>query len=323
MMRRAGPYARPEPPRVRGGKDDVVPHSAEKFVTANGLRLCHDSFGVRTAPPLLLIMGLAQQMILWDDDFCEQLAARGFFVVRFDNRDIGRSDYIDTPMKADFPSLMMAHMRGEPVDAPYRLRDMADDAVGLLDALGIASAHVVGASMGGMIGQEMAIHHKARVRTLVSIMSSTGQPGLPGPTPEAAAIMMAPPPATREDYIAQFARTWNVLRAGRFPKDEARDAERAARFYERGLNPPGVARQMLAIFASGDRTAGLAGVTAPTLVIHGNVDPLVPLAAGEATAAAVPDAELLVVPGMGHALPMPIWPVIIDAIEAHCAAGRK
>jgi pimeloyl-ACP methyl ester carboxylesterase len=172
--------------------------------------------------------------------------------------------------------------------------------------------------MGGMIAQELAIHHPARVASLVSIMSSTGRRGLPGPTPEAAAIMAQPAPANRAEYIAQFQRTWNVLRAGSFPADEARDPDRAARFYERGLNSVGIARQMLAIFASGDRTARLAGVTAPTLVIHGDADPLVPLPAGIATAEAVPGAKLLTVAGMGHALPTVFWPRVIDAIAEHC-----
>jgi len=298
--------------------DAMTPHTPERFVEANGIRLCYDSFGAAGAPPLLLIMGLGAQMTLWDDEFCAQLAARGFFVVRFDNRDIGRSGRIDTPVTLDFPALVMAQMQGKKIGAPYALRDMADDAAALLDTLDIAAAHIVGASMGGMIAQEMAIHHPSRVLSLVSIMSSTGAPGLPGPTPEAAAMLMAPPPPTREGYIAQFGRGWKVLRAGSFPEDEARDPARAAHFYDRGLNPPGVARQMLAIFASGDRTSALGRVTAPTLVIHGAVDPLVRIEAGRATAAAVPGARLLTIGNMGHALPMAIWPEVIDAIAGHC-----
>jgi pimeloyl-ACP methyl ester carboxylesterase len=298
--------------------DAMTPHTPERFVEANGIRLCYDTFGNVGAPPLLLIMGLGAQMTLWDDDFCAQLAARGFFVVRFDNRDIGRSGRIDIPVTLDFPALIMAQMHGKKIGAPYALRDMSDDAAALLDTLDIAAAHVVGASMGGMIAQEMAIHHPSRVLSLVSIMSSTGAPGLPGPAPEAAAVLMAPPPATRDAYIAQFGRTWKILRAGSFPEDEARDPERAAQFYDRGLNPPGVARQMLAIFASGDRTSALGRVTAPTLVIHGEVDPLVRIEAGRATAAAVPGAKLVTIGNMGHALPMAIWPQVIGAIAAHC-----
>jgi pimeloyl-ACP methyl ester carboxylesterase len=298
--------------------DVVTPRSPETFVQANGLSLCYDSFGDRADPPLLLIMGLGAQMGMWDVDFCEQLAARGFYVVRFDNRDIGRSSRFETPVQPDFAALMMAHMRGEPITAPYTLRDMANDTAALLDALAIPAAHVVGASMGGMIAQELAVHHPARVLSLVSIMSSTGRRGLPGPTPEAAAIMMQPAPATRAEYIAQFQRTWKVLRAGSFPADDARDPDRAAHFYERGLNSAGVGRQMLAIFASGDRTAALAGVTAPTLVIHGDADPLVPHPAGIATAAAIAGARMLTIAGMGHALPVALWPQIIDEIAEHC-----
>ncbi|HTZ71828.1 MAG TPA: alpha/beta fold hydrolase [Acetobacteraceae bacterium] len=297
---------------------DAIPRTPEAFVAANGLRLCTDSFGDPAAPKLLLIMGLGAQMTLWDDDFCAGLAQRGFHVIRFDNRDIGRSTYIDAPAKIDFPALLMAQAQGKPIAAPYLLRDMANDAAGLLDALNIEAAHIVGASMGGMIAQELAIHAPRRVRSLVSIMSTTGHPGLPGPSAEAAAVLLAPPPLTRADYVAQFQRAWKVLRAGSFPEDEARDAARAGGFYDRGLNPAGVARQLLAIFASGDRTAGLATVRAPTLVIHGDVDPLVPLEAGRATAAAVPGAKMLTVPGMGHALPMPVWPAVIDAIATHC-----
>jgi pimeloyl-ACP methyl ester carboxylesterase len=298
--------------------DADITRTAEAYTDANGLRLCYQTFGDAAAPPLLLIMGLGAQMVLWDDEFCAGLAARGFYVIRFDNRDIGRSSYLDGAVQVDLPALLMAQMQGKPISAPYKLADMAADAVGLLDALGIESAHVAGASMGGMIAQEMAIRFPARVRTLVSIMSSTGAPGLPQPTPEAAAVLMAPPATTRDGYIENFGRSWNVLRAGSFPDDEARDPSRAARMWERGLNPAGVARQLVAILASGDRTAALANVTAPTLVIHGIPDPLVRIEAGRATAAAVPGAKLLELSNMGHALPMAIWPDVIGAIADHC-----
>jgi pimeloyl-ACP methyl ester carboxylesterase len=296
----------------------MVLHRDEDFAPSNGLRLCYDTFGDAGAAPLLLIMGLGAQMVLWDDAFCAEIASRGYYVVRFDNRDIGRSSYFTEVVKIDLPAFMMAQLQGKPIAAPYTLRDMADDAVGLLDHLGIESTHVAGASMGGMIAQEIAMLHPGRVRSLVSIMSSTGSPRLPPPAPEAAAILMAPPPVGREAYIESFGRSWTVLRAGRFPQDEARDAERAARMWERGLNPAGVARQLLAIFASGDRTQRLAGVTAPTLVIHGVPDPLVRIEAGRATAAAIPRAKLLEIGNMGHAIPLAIWPEVIGAIAGHC-----
>ncbi|MDE2365032.1 MAG: alpha/beta hydrolase [Hyphomicrobiales bacterium] len=294
--------------------------SPELFAKSNGQTLCYQTFGDGRAPVILLIMGLGAQMTLWDDDFCAQLAGRGYRVVRFDNRDIGRSSKIDAPVKVDFADLIMKQMRGEKIESPYTLRDMAADACGLLDHLGISRAHVVGASMGGMITQEMAINFPDRMLSMTSIMSSTGNPALPPPTPEAAAVLMAPPPKSREDYIEAFAKTWKVLRAGSFPADESRDAQRAARTWERGLNPMGVARQMLAIFASGDRRAKLGAAKTPALVIHGDVDPLVRLAAGEDTAKSIPGSKLVVVKTMGHAIPTPLAPQIVDTIAQHVSS---
>jgi pimeloyl-ACP methyl ester carboxylesterase len=297
-----------------------VARSPELFADCNGQKLCYQTFGDGRAPAILLIMGLGAQMILWDDDFCAKLAARGYRVIRFDNRDIGRSSRIDAPVKVDFADLIMKQMRGEKIVAPYALRDMAADAVALLDRLGVSRAHVVGASMGGMIAQEMAINFPDRLATLTSIMSSSGNPALPPPTPEATAVLLAPPPVTREAYIEQFGKTWRVLRVGSFPDDETRDATRAAQTFERGLNPMGVARQMLAIFSSGDRRAKLAQVKTPALVIHGDVDPLVRLAAGEDTAKSIPGAKLVVVKEMGHAIPTRLSGQVVDAIAAHAGA---
>ena len=201
---------------------------------------------------------------------------------------------------------------------------MAKDTVGLMDVLGIKSAHLVGASMGGMIAQEVAISFPARVRSLTSIMSTTGNPKVPRPTREAAAMLMAPPPATKEEYFERFAKTWKILRVGSFPEDEALDRSRAERTYERGLNPAGVGRQLRAVLASGSRKERLSAVKAPTLVIHGTVDPLVRPEGGKDTAASIPGAKLVMIDGMGHALPIPMWPQIIDAIDkhAHGAAAK-
>jgi pimeloyl-ACP methyl ester carboxylesterase len=287
------------------------------LVPANGIELCYDTFGDRAAPPLLLVMGLAAQMIAWDEAFCEQLAARGFFVIRFDNRDIGLSTRFPEHGTPDLMALLGQALMRKPVTAPYTLRDMAADAAGLLDALGITRAHIVGASMGGAIAQEMAIHLPDRLLTLTSIMSSTGDPSLPQATPEATAVLLAPPPKDRDSYFESYKRTWAVLRGPGFPLDEAKDLERAARAWERGLNPPGVARQLAAILASGDRTAALASVRVPTLVIHGSADPLVRHQGGVATAKAIEGARLLTIDGMGHALPISMWPQLIDAIAAH------
>lgn len=300
-----------------------VAHTSEQFAPANGMKLCYDTFGDKNAPTIMLIMGLGAQMILWDDGFCSEIAARGFHVVRFDNRDIGRSSRVDVAVKIDFAELIQKQMKGEKIEAPYLLRDMAADAVGLLDHLGIRQAHVVGASMGGMISQEIAMNFPDRLLTLTSIMSTTGNPGLPPPTPEAAAVLLTPPPTTLEDYIAAFQKTWRVLRVGSFPDDDGRDVEVARLAFARGLNPMGVARQMLAIFASGDRRPRLANVRTPTLVIHGDIDPLVRVEGGMDTAKSVPGAKLHVVKRMGHALPKELWPEIVGAIVDHAKAHNS
>jgi pimeloyl-ACP methyl ester carboxylesterase len=212
----------------------------------------------------------------------------------------------------------MAAMQGKPVEAPpYLLSDMADDVVGLMDALGIPAAHVVGASMGGAIAQTLAIDHPERLLSLTSIMSTSGALGLPPPTPEALAMLFKPAPADRAGYLESYAETYRVLRVASFPLDEARDRSRAEQNFARGLNPPGVARQLVAVLASGSRKEALAAVRAPTLVIHGDLDPLVPLACGLDVAASVPGSKLLVIEGMGHALPISMWPRIIEAIANH------
>jgi pimeloyl-ACP methyl ester carboxylesterase len=298
-----------------------IAHQPPQIARANGIDICYEIFGDANAEPMLLIMGLGAQMIHWDDDFCRQLAARGFRVIRFDNRDIGKSSKLTGDKRLTPLELLKLRFLKIPVAAPYTLRDMAEDVTGLMDVLHIKSAHLVGASMGGMIAQEIAILFPQRVRSLTSIMSTTGNPKVPAPTREAAAILMAPPPTTKEEYFARFAHTWKVLRAGSFPEDEALDRSRAERTFARGLNPAGVARQLRAILASGSRKERLRSVRAPTLVIHGTVDPLVRPEGGKDTAASIPGAKLLMVEGMGHALPIPMWPQIIDAIDKHAHAA--
>ena len=302
--------------------DHQPPQSAKaQFAKANGIQLCYEEFGDRNAEPMLLIMGLGAQMILWDDEFCAQLAARGFRVIRFDNRDIGQSTKMSGGKRLTALDLIKLRFLKIPPSATYKLSDMAADTVGLMDALGIAKAHLVGASMGGMIAQEVALLYPERVRTLTSIMSSTGDPKLPGPTREAGAMLMAPPPTTREEFIQRFGETWTLLRAGRFPEDEGKDKAMAERIFARGLSPEGVARQFRAILASGSRKDRLRALKTPTLVIHGTVDPLVRPEAGRDTAAAIPGAKLVMVERMGHAMPSPLWPQIIGAI-ADFAKGR-
>ena len=299
-----------------------VPHQPPQMARTNGVDLCYEIFGADDAEPMLLIMGLGAQMILWDDEFCREIAARGFRVIRFDNRDIGKSSKMTGGKPLKPVELLKLRFLKIPVAAPYRLRDMADDTIGLMDALHIKSAHLVGASMGGMIAQEIAISYPQRVRSLTSIMSTTGNPKVPPPTREASAMLMAPPPTTKEEFLVRFAQTWKVLRVGHFPLDEAKDRERAERVFSRGLNPAGVGRQLRAILASGSRKERLRSVKAPTLVIHGTVDPLVRPEGGKDTAASIPGARLMMVDGMGHAIPIPMWPQIIDAIDKH-AHGAK
>ena len=266
-------------------------------------------------------MGLAAQMIAWDDEFCAALAARGFRVIRFDNRDIGLSTRLESLGVPNVPQLLQAHLAGQPVGAAYTLSDMARDVVGLFDALGIDVAHVVGASMGGAIAQTLAIEYPQRLRSLTSIMATSGDPSLP-PTPEALQLLLTLTPTDQAGYCQRYVRTWSVLRGPGFPLDEARDLERAAQTFARGVYPAGVARQIAAILASGSRKAALASVRVPTLVIHGDADPLVPVACGIDVTDTVPGAQRLIIEGMGHALPITLWPRIVEAIATHTAHAR-
>lgn len=300
-----------------------VPYVPPQLARANGIEICYDIFGSADAEPLLLIMGLSAQMVLWDDEFCSELATRGFRVIRFDNRDIGHSSKMSGGKRIGVTEFLKLRFFGIRPWAPYTLRDMANDTTGLMDALGIRSAHIVGASMGGAIAQEIAINAPERVRSLTSIMSTTGNLRLPQPKREAMTLLMSAPPKTRDDYIATFARNWKILRAGSFPLDEAKDRDRAERCFARGLNPDGVARQFRAILASGARNRALANVKVPTLVIHGTADPLVLPEAGRDTARSIPGARLLMIEGMGHALPIPMWPQIIGAIANHAHAATR
>jgi pimeloyl-ACP methyl ester carboxylesterase len=278
--------------------------------------LCYQTFGDRSAPPLLLVMGLGSQMLLWENDFCELLAARGFWVIRYDNRDVGRSTILrDGPV----PKRWQLALR-DPKGAPYTLEDMADDAVGLLDHLKLPSAHVVGASMGGMIAQVLTIRHPERVTSLVSIMSTTGNRHVGRPRLRIALRMLRPAATDREGYIEDHVSTYRQIGSRAFGFDEAARRELAGRMFDRGIHPAGSARQIAAIRTARDRTADLAHVRVPSTVIHGDADPLVDVSGGRATAAAIPGARLLVLPQMGHDLPRRLWPQIIDAIaeNSHC-----
>ena len=290
-------------------------------VRTNGIEIEYEVFGPETGPPMVLIMGLGAQMILWRDDFCQMLVDRGYRVIRFDNRDIGRSTWLDHLGVPNVMALMSAAASGQPAEAPYRLADMAADTAGLLDALGIERAHIVGASMGGMIAQTFAIQYPQRTLSLASIMSSTGDPTLPPPRPDAMSVLLAPQPTSREEAIERGVFIFRTIGSPKY-FDEAEIRELAARSFDRGVNPAGVMRQLAAILASGNRTEALRKVEVPALVIHGRIDPLVPFPAGEATARALPRAELLAFDDMAHDMPRPLWPEMVDAIDRVARAAR-
>jgi pimeloyl-ACP methyl ester carboxylesterase len=289
---------------------------AEETASANGIEIVYETIGDPSNPPLLLVMGLGMQLIHWDLELCEQLAGRGFYVIRFDNRDSGRSTQVD----ARVPDLRRA-MLGLRVNAPYRLEDMAEDAFGLLDHLGIERAHVVGASMGGMIAQTMAIAHPERVLSLTSIMSTTGDRRAGRPKLRVLGVLMRQAPREREAYIERFVKIFRLIGSRGFPIDDDRIRELAGATYDRGHHTAGTGRQLAAIMASGDRTPRLRSLNVPTTVIHGRDDPLVPFRGGRATAAAIPNARLIAIPGMGHDLPREVWPQVVDAVAE--TAGRS
>jgi pimeloyl-ACP methyl ester carboxylesterase len=281
----------------------------------DGIEIEYETMGDPADPPLLLIMGLGAQLIAWPDEFCLSMVDRGFFVIRYDNRDTGLSTKVPVAGELDLTAALTELLSGGTPDAPYLLDDMADDAVAVLDALGIGEAHVVGASMGGMIAQCLAIARPERVRTLTSIMSSTGEPELLQPSPEVLAILMETPAEGRDATIAQGVAGSRVIGSpDQFDEEEA--AARAAAAYDRCYYPRGIGNQLLAIVASPDRTDGLRRLDVPTLVIHGTADPLVNPDGGRRTAQAVHGAELIMIEGMGHDLPKVFWPQVIEAITA-------
>ncbi len=286
--------------------------SEELCDVGGGITLCYEAFGDRANPTALLIMGLGTQMIAWQEDFCQELAGRGFHVVRFDNRDIGRSTHL-TGRPPTIPQLLIRSKRA----ARYSLDDMADDAAGLLRELDLAPAHVIGASMGGMIAQKLAARHPDAVRSLVSIMSNTGSLRNGQPALRTYSIFLRRPGEGREAFIAHTERVFAAIGSPRLPRDVEDLRRFAVASWERDHDPEGPGRQLAAIIASGDRTAELRGITTPTLVIHGSADPLVAPSGGRATARAIPGAELTMIEGMGHDLPRAAWPQLIDAIAAH------
>jgi pimeloyl-ACP methyl ester carboxylesterase len=277
---------------------------------STGIELEYEVFGDAAAPTVVLVMGFSLQMIAWDARFCASLAARGFRVVRFDNRDAGKSTKLSY---AGFPDFARA-MQGDRSAAPYAIEDMADDLAALIVTLGVPSAHLVGLSMGGFIAQETAIRHPGRVLSLASMLSSTGDRRVGQASPQAMAVLLAPLPAERESALDHAVTIWRVIGSPGFPFDEAAVRRRSAEAWDRDHETAGAVRQAAALLTQRDRTADLARLRVPALVVHGDGDPLVDLSGGQATARAIPGARLVVVPGMGHDLPEPVWPAIIDAI---------
>lgn len=290
---------------------------SEQFCdVGRGVTLCYEAFGDPDDAPILLIMGLATQMIAWHEDFCGQLAERGFYVVRFDNRDIGRSTHFDFR-----PPTIGQMMRRRVGTDQYSLSDMAADSAGLLRELGISPAHVVGASMGGMIGQVLAAEHPDRVRSLTSLMSTTGSRWHGQPALSVYRYLLRPPPRDRDGYIERAAAVFGLVGSTGFDRDEQNIRERAGRAFDRGYDVRAGGRQLGAIIASGDRTRMLGKIKAPALVIHGSVDKMIRPSGGRATAKAIPGARLMMIDGMGHDLPRGAWPLLLDAISEHARAA--
>ena len=283
----------------------------EQFATVgDDVELCYETFGNPEGPAMLLIMGLGTQMIAWHEDFCAELVSRGFFVIRYDNRDCGRSTHFDRVPPPTIPQLLTRRLR----HVAYTVEDMADDAAGLLDHLGIESAHVTGASMGGMIAQTLAARHPDRVRSLASIMSSTGSRVSGQPRLRAYPVLLRRPPRDREQYVEALIRLFAIIGSPGFERDVEGLRDLAGHGFDRGVSAAGTGRQMAAILASGNRTAALRRIQAPTVVIHGTADKLVSPSGGKATARAIPGARLVLVRGMGHDMPRGAWPQILAAI---------
>jgi pimeloyl-ACP methyl ester carboxylesterase len=291
----------------------------ERFANIGEVELCYETFGEQGDPALLLIMGLGTQMIAWHDDFCRELVDRGFFVIRYDNRDVGRSTHLDSIPP---PSLLQLGLR-RIKRPPYTLADMADDTAGLLDHLEIEAAHVVGASMGGMIAQLLAARHPERVLSLVSIMSSTGSRWSGQPAMRVLPLLFGRPGAGKEAFVERIVKVFDAVGSPGFEGDEKWLREMAELSYDRGVSTAALERQLGAIIASGSRVADLRRIKAPTLVIHGTKDRLVRLSGGRATVRAIPGARLLTIDGMGHDLPRGAWPQIVNAIAANAVRAAR
>jgi len=296
---------------------DLDASSGERFARVGDVSLCYETFGADNAPAVLMVMGLGTQMIMWDDEFCATLAGHGFRVIRFDNRDVGRSTILRASKRPTLRQLALRDLTG----AAYSLDEMAADAVGLLDQLGLDSAHVVGASMGGMIAQLIAINHPGRARSLVFSMSTTGNWRVGLPRPKMIPLVLRSPRPDRAGYIQDLNHTLRAIGSQRYPAPPERLQALAERCYDRGPDRTGTARQLAAIQTAPDRTAKLRQLHLPVTVIHGAADPLIRPSGGRATAKAIPGARLLILEGMAHDLPQPLWPQVLGAIVQNAAAA--
>ena len=284
-------------------------------IQANGITIEYDTFGSPQDKPLLLVMGLGTQMIGWHEGFCQMLADRGHYVIRYDNRDVGLSQKFGELGTPDVIAMATAAATGESVTAPYSLDDMARDGIGLLDALSIEKAHICGASMGGMIVQSMAIQAPERVLSLTSIMSTTGDPALPGPSDEAMAVLLTPGATEREAAAERTVMAAGVIGSPDYPAPPDELRARSLQAYDRCSYPEGSVRHIAAVASQENRTEALRAVQVPALVIHGKADPLVRVEAGIATHEALPNSELMLIDGMGHDMPEPLWKQVIDGID--------
>jgi pimeloyl-ACP methyl ester carboxylesterase len=287
-------------------------------VHTNGIEIEYDTFGDSDSRPLILIMGLSCQLVAWPDGFCKKLVTKGHFVIRFDNRDVGLSSKLDDLGVPDIFEIFAAAQEGKALTSPYSLSEMAADTVGLMDALNLEKAHVCGLSMGGMIAQMMAIEYPRRIISLISMQSSTGDPGLPEAEPQAMEAMVTPPPTERDAYIRHMADVYRAFAGGSDKYDQRLQNKISASSYDRSFYLMGFTRQLAAIYACGNRKDALAAIGVPTLVIHGSHDALLPLAHGKDTADAVPGAKFVIIQGLGHGMAYPaLWDEIIETLAAH------
>jgi pimeloyl-ACP methyl ester carboxylesterase len=294
-----------------------ITHHPEQLVAVNNLHINYDSFGDTSHPAILLIMGLATQMIYWDEQFCKLLASQGYWIIRFDNRDNGKSTWLDSLPAPSSVALLTNAVFKRPLGAAYLLSDMMKDTLGLLDVLHIESAHIIGASMGGMIAQELAINHPQRVKSLTSIMSTTGDKKLPKPSAAFSFKMLRPPPKDINKAVTYGIHVWRLIHGEHYPFDQQKVLGLIKRALQRGFNPAGNARQLAAILDSPDRTAALHTLNVPSLILHGEDDPLVPVACGVATANAIPNANIKIYSGMGHTIPSQLYEDITSQILEH------